>query len=62
MWASGGQRGYLDTADNMKLNQGYDKVAAFRAAHGYNSAGILIDTVCTPGSNPDQPLLNHSSN
>lgn len=44
MWASGGRRGYLDTSDNMKLLEGYDKVAAYRAAHGYNSAGILIQT------------------
>jgi len=42
MWASGGQRGYLDTADNPKLLEGYDKVAAFRAAHGYNSTGRFV--------------------
>jgi hypothetical protein len=52
MWASGGKRGFLDTPDNMKLIEGYDKVAAFRAAHGYNSAGILIDTACMHGLKP----------
>ena len=46
MWASGGKRGFLDTANNPKMLEGMDKVAAFRAAHGYNNAGVLIQTSC----------------
>ena len=45
MWASGGRRGYLpETTANPKVLEGYDRVAAYRAMHGYNAQGVLIET------------------